>query len=266
MTLKPMPWRLVVLVAWIALFAVGLRYLPGGDRTGEVDAGERIAQALPKGALLRDYQLLPNITPVSYLVIYVEPGYQTAPVQTGEMPYFSCPEAVMGRTITGTYHLVLVRNGKAVSDKIIPVPTGFAGDTLGVSGTRGPLVYQNTKQNIYSYDFEAQIPDKYALETVKLLRLSEMTGDDQPYEFKLKQNLGGGCGFDNHLVAGFNPNSSTVEVYSDWVYQLNPDVTGRAYHVFDCGNHGNMTKVERWHRFNSQIQKFELTEQKSTPC
>ncbi|HUW21600.1 MAG TPA: hypothetical protein VMW41_02920 [Candidatus Bathyarchaeia archaeon] len=214
---------------------------------------ESISALLPEGVFLRDYQRVPNVGHELMLVLYIEKDYQFSP-----WSFESCPGAILGKAIRGQYHLALVNSQQLIDD--IAVPAAYVESQP--SGLE--LAYENTKENLYpvgQYDNK----DKDQLETVKLLKLQDYTGDNQEYEFLLTTTAGG-CGFWDGLVAGYDPVDKKLVLYSGWLPRLKPNQKGEFDYLFDCGDHGNQTRVESRYQFNPQTKEFEKVWEKETDC
>jgi len=254
---------ILIVVLLLALaggsFYLGRKTLPSVPvARPEAIISERINSLLPKGSFLRDYEKVAGITPESYLVVYVEPGYKTDLPPSGDPPYYlSCPEVSVGQGIEGTYHLALLQNGKVKNDLVIPAN--------GKVGNRQILSYKNTKENIYGY---GKVPDKEksSLEEVKLLKMSDYTGDGKTYEFDISAPVVG-CFSPARLVAGYDPDSKQAMLFSDWIaIDGSPDNNGQAHWLFGCGNHGNDLRQEKTYVFDRQTKRFRMTDEKFTAC
>ena len=213
---------------------------------------KRISRSLPSDSLLRDYKKLEGITPESYLVVYVEKGYE---IDESVCTYLSCPGTILGRSIKGEYHLVLYQRGSIVND--VTVQQAYKGYPL-------ELVYQNSKENLYEKG-EYLEGQKNELELVDLIKLEDYTGDGKAYEF-LFLTTGGGCGFYDGLVAGYNDQRNEAVLYSGWVSRFQPNNQGGFNYLFDCGDHGNMLKIEKKYQFDPETEKYELIWEQETPC
>lgn len=252
---------IIVLLLAVAsgAFYLGRKIIPlTSVVTPETTISEKITSLLPKGSFLRDYEKVFGITPESYLVIYVEPGYKMDLPPSGNLPYYlSCSEVSVGQGIEGTYHLALLQDGKIKNDLVIPAD--------GKIGNRQVLSYKNTKENIYGYG-KVSDSEKYVLEETKLLKLSDYTGDGRADEFDLSAPAEG-CFSPARLIAGYDPDRQQAVLYSDWmVIDSSPQSNGQAHWLFDCGNHGNSIREEKTYTFDPQTKKFKLTDSKSTPC
>jgi hypothetical protein len=211
-------------------------------------------KVIPKGAILRDYVKMEDTKVTAYLLIYVEKGYTMEDVNAESL--MSCPGEINGQPIRGNYHLGLFENNKLVNE--VPIP----GEPYDNTGELLPLVYRNTKGNIYS---DPNRPDKLETEVVPLLVLKDYTGDSLPFEFLLKTTEGG-CGFWDGLVGGYDPETNKAVIYSDWIQRLSPDDKGYFHYLFDCGDHGNDVKVEQDYQFSPAAKRFIQTSEKKTSC
>lgn len=211
-----------------------------------------IEAVLPEGALLRDYEKLEGLRD-AYLVMYIEKGYEFS-----SWDYYTCPGAILGDAIAGVYHLALLKEGAFVSD--ITIPSVYMAD----SELPLELSFKNIKGNLYQTG-EYREEERDEVEVVKLLELNDYTGDGKAYEVLLA-TTGGGCGFFDGLVAGYDPEANGVALYSGWLPRFRPDSSGNFDFLFDCGDHGNETKVERKYAFDKQEKKFKMTWEQKTPC
>lgn len=211
---------------------------------------KNIEKILPAGAFLRDYKKLNGAGDNAYLVIYVEKDF-TVDKTEGEA-LLSCPGEIVGQPIKGKYHLELIENYKTINDVSIPY---YMDRDLA-------LVYRNIKANIYG-NFNRK--DGMEMEGVPLLVLKDYTGDEKPFEFLIITSEGG-CGFWNGLVAGYDPDTNKAVLFSDWIHNLNPNNKGYFQYLFDCGNHGNQTRVEEDYQYSPTVKWFIKTGERQTPC
>ena len=246
-------WRLAIGVIIAAATLVIMGFSSGGPFKAPE---QRIAASLPKGAFLRDFKRLDRIGPEAFLVIYIEKGYEADDWYTDALQYVSCPGEIMGQAIRGKYRLAVWRGGKLIGDMEIPA----AGYNL--AGYRLGLVYKNIRGNIYQ---DLNRPDRDKLDGVPLLVMRDYTGDGRENEFLLKTTEGG-CGFWDGLVAGYDEKTDRPVVYSDWIFRLNPDKDGNFKLLFECGDHGNTTRLEEWYEFDEGVERFEKVRGKETLC
>lgn len=237
-----------------------------------LDIATRIEALLPENSFLREVELIPGVSPESYLLIYIEdPKFDEAQEDPNRMIYMSCPEVTEGQAIDGIYHLALFQNNSIVNDKIIPVG-GVATDNLE---PRQKLVFKNTKINIF-WMFNGSEPSKqeeYNLEQVKLINFKDYTGDGQKYEFKLT-GATFPCGHTEFLVAGYDKKNNETVIYPIvenqdifyWWDNFDPDSTGKAEWRFQCGDHGNDVEEYKLYQFDADKGNYILTENKETPC
>lgn len=225
-----------------------------------LDIKTEIEKLLPDEAYLRDCTEIPLwLAPLDshnphnrdlYLVVYIESGYQTF-----SYGFNSCPGEIMGIALRGNYHLALFQNNQIIDDIALPIPDYQ--DQL-------ELPYLNTKENLYEKG-EYLEKEKNKLEKVKLLTLKNYTGSNRDLDFILT-TTGGGCGFHDSLVAGYDEGQNKIILYSDWIGGLNPDRNGESYILSSCGNHGNTVQSEIKYKFNPTSKKFEKIYEKETPC
>lgn len=213
------------------------------------DAKTKLQGLLPENSYIRDYQRLEGVTPDSYLVLYLDDGYEFNEWD------LSCPGMILGKSIAGNYRLSLLQNMKIINT--VDIPNVYQGSNL-------ELVYKDIFK-YYDYDEHKISVDEKDIPVEKLIDLKDYTGDGLEYEFLLT-TTGGGCGFYDGLVAGYDPWEDKVTLFSDWIASLNPDSSGYFYYLFECGNHGNMTRTERKYQFNSDSKKYELIWEKEAPC
>jgi hypothetical protein len=241
--------KIVVMFALIVLVVGTYLYLfHFNNSKGLVFQKESLQNLLPRDALLRDFA---QTTDGKTLMLYAEPGYKPE-----NWDFYSCPGGVLGKAVVGKYHIALVQNGKIVNDVLIP---GSYQDDGNVS-----LTVQNIKSNLLKVG-EYPESEKNTLMDVKLLELRDLTGDGKVNEFNIF-TTGGGCGFYDGLVGGYDEESDSVVLYSGWFPQFSPDGNGNYYYLFECGNHGNNTRYEAKYQFNQILKKFEKYWEKSTPC
>lgn len=217
-----------------------------------VVSSNTLLAALPRGVLLRDFEKLKNGSKNAYLVIYVEPGYKF-----DSWGYDSCPGIILGDSLSGVYHLVLIQDNKVVNDVILPYAINDGKGALELS-FKNKKMY-TLKKGTFPESEQDDIID------VKLLQLEDYTGDGKPYEFLLT-TTGGGCGFFDGLVAGYDPAANKAVLYSGWIPRFIPDSKGNASYVFDCGDHGNMTRVEAKYGFDPATKKFKKLSEVKTVC
>ena len=207
---------------------------------------EVLENSLVHGAFLRDFKKLDKD---KYIVVYLEQEYRL-----GDPNYknISCPTQILGQAMIGDYHAALVEDGKIISDVNVPNLANFE------SEDKLALVYVN-------YDYEDyRDATKNKLKVEELIDLKDYTGDGNANEFILT-TTSGGCGFYENLVVGYDVSTDSVRLYSDWIGRFDP-VAGRAYDLFECGDHGSDTRVEKWWEFNEDIEKFILVNEKITEC
>lgn len=222
---------LLVIVLVLAGISVGLAKRDTGIES-------KIQVTIPDNSLLRDFAKIEGVKPDTYLVVYVDNGWQTHNwLDDGN----SCPGEILGEAIAGDYYAAIWQNGKLVNRVAIPRYTDQPLE----------LVYRNIEGG--------------ELSRKKLMEFTDLTGDGKPYELRLLTTEGG-CGLWYGLVAGYDPETNQVKLYSDWIYQFNPDEKGEYYADFNCGNHGNQTRHESWYKFSQSEKKFMLAEEKYTPC
>jgi hypothetical protein len=242
----------LAIVIILALTIVDVMLVRYGDF---LSMDKQIARKIPAGAVIREVVRLEGVKPNAYLFIYLEKGYQLSDFAEGDV-MLSCPEMILGQSITGNYHLGLWQNGKIVNEIPISSPYGEMGNK------ELSLVYRNTKENIYTaYGGE----DKYTVEKVSLLKLSNYTGRGKNWDVLFKTTAGG-CGFWDGLVAGYDPGTNRVVAFSTWLPRFEPDRTGEFHYLFECGDHGNDTRIETDFAFNSTQKKFTIVSDKSTKC
>lgn len=229
---------------------------------GEKNIEKKINEVLPSGAFLRDFEPIPNLTPTSYLVLYVKnPKFDEIPKERDQL-YTTCPELTRGQAIEGEYHLALFQKNSFTSDIVIPP-------------SRQKLVFKNTKYNIYSA-FNGSKPEKeeeFELEKVKLIHFQDYTGDNQPYEFRLIGETFA-CGYTSYLIAGYNPKKGEVTLYPIkekgktyyWSIRFSPNSSGRAEVIISCGDHGSDVEERKIYQFNPDEEAYFLIEEKVIPC
>lgn len=204
---------------------------------------EEILFLLPDGVFLRDYQALSDERD-SHLAIYLEKGYKF------DSWGLSCPGIILGDSIVGKYHLVLIQDARLINDVIIP--HAYSEDTI-------ELTYKNYKDG---WPTENEVKQK---EIIKLLDFKDMTGDSFPYEFLLT-TTGGGCGFYDSLVGGYDAEENKAVLFSNWLPRFSPNEKGEYYYLFECGDHGNTTRVEEKYAFDKINKTFKRVWEKQTPC
>lgn len=219
-----------------------------------------IEKLLPKKTFLRDCTEIPlwlhGLVPLDshnrdlYLFVYIENGYQSS-----FYDFNSCPGEIMGTALRGNYHLALFQKNQIIDDIVLP-KSGYQ-DQL-------ELPYLNTKENLYEKG-EYLEKEKNKLEKVKLLTFKNYTGSNRDLDLILT-TTGGGCGFYDSLVAGYDEGQNKIILYSGWIGGLNPDRNGESYVLFSCGNHGNTVQSEIKYKFNPTSKKFEKIYEKETPC
>ncbi len=213
---------------------------------------EQLQSVLPEGTLLREFTYIPGVTPTSYLLLYVEKGNKL-----DDWGYDSCPGMILGVAIAGNYHLALFQNGTVISDVKIPKPSDYD------DATSLELVYKNTKENIFGLDANAS--DANEVIVASLLQLKDYTGEGKKYEVVFTTTQGG-CGIFDGLVAGYDPEDNKVRLYSDWIPRFSPNSSGEFNYLFECGDHGNVTRIEETYEFDKSAKKFIQTSHKETPC
>jgi hypothetical protein len=213
-------------------------------RPSDISSGENLIRSfLPEGSILRDYQQIPG-KKNEYLVIYVEKGYE---FNSWEI---SCPGEILGDSIIGDYHLVLIQDSKLIND--IPIPPAYSGDH------KLELTYKNYSDGWVNYESKHK-------EIIKLLNLKDLTGDKSSYEFLLTTTAGG-CGFYDGLVGGYDPEKNLATLYSGWIPRFSPDENGEFIFLFECGDHGNLTRTEKEYHFNKDLNTYEVVKDTETPC
>jgi len=226
---------LVVLVGAVTLVLWRVGQKSVLESGGSIE--EKIKRVLPAGAFLRDYSQLGEVSPETYLVIYVEEGYQVSEDYPGPWP--SCPAEILGEyPIKGMYHLVLFRNGKLEGDVVIPT-------------------YEEEYVLLPYQDVDREVSP--------LIKLADYTGDGKEFEILLT-TTSGGCGFFDGIVVGYDLDTQKLLLYSDWLPRFQPDASGKFEYLFECGDHGNETRVEEEYGFNGQTKRYEKTSQRKTDC
>ena len=145
--------------------------------------------------------------------------------------------------------LIIIEDGKIISDLKIPNLANFE------SEEKLALVYINKYGESVNSD---------SVRVISLIVLKDLTGDGKTGEFILT-TTSGGCGFYENIVVGYDESANAVKLYSDWIMRFNP-VAGKAYDLFECGNHGSEDRVQKWWEFDENIEKFKLVDDKITPC
>lgn len=246
--MKKLPFLFVVIIAFVVISCITLYFnnlSNNHDKSLIISDQENfIKSVLPKGSFLRDYQKIPNHQN-TFIVIYLEKGYQ---FNSWDL---SCPGMILGDSILGTYHLSLIRDYKLIND--IVLPQAYTGNN------KLELTYKKYKDG---WPMEGEEKDK---QVIKLLDLKDLTGDGLAYEF-LFTTTGGGCGFYDSLVGAYDPDYEEVVLYSDWLPRFEPDSNGRSHYLFDCGDHGNMTRVEKEYQFNQNAKRYDVVNKVETPC
>lgn len=253
--MKSLVWpRLVLIGAGVVM--VGVWVLAGWSYTwgGERNVSRRIEAKLAQGDYLREVRKLEGVKPDSFLVVYIEKGYTVEEMSPESA--MSCPGEITGQPIRGRYNVALWQSEKMVSDVVVP-EAGY-----NMPNYRLALVYRNIRGNIYQ-DFERS--DKLEWEVVPLINLRDYTGDGKAEEFLLVTTEGG-CGFWDGLVAGYDQITNRVAIYSDWIPRFNPDSNGNFHYLFECGDHGNQTRVEADYKFDRAAKRFIKVAEKETPC
>jgi len=226
----------------------------------------RIKALLPDNSMLRDCEHLPSTG--KFLVIYiVEPKIEK---YEPNRSYSTCPPLVHGQPIRGEYHLALYEEGYFVNDTAIP----------RVSSRELKLVYRQTVSNIESRGFTAMNPiqdegDSFEMKRVKLLTLSDLTGDGLAHQFQVKM-FGGACGHALVLTAGYSKKENRAVVYPIrgenpfrpyyWYDNFYPNREGVVEWEFQCADHGNDVYEHKRFVFNEELEAYVLTVNEQVKC
>lgn len=251
----------------------------------------QVQKLLPSNALMREVELIPGVSPESYLVIYIEdPKFDD--LKDYETNYYmTCPESTMGQAIEGVYHLGLFQSNSLVDDQVIYSNYWYVDPTTHFLGkgpeNRGKLSFRNTKQNIH-WRFNGPEPseeEKNELEIVKLIRLEDLTGDGLGYEFKLTGTTSP-CGHSEYLIAGYDKKRNQAVVYpiitdipdnvvypiitdfkiSYWGDNFLPDSLGKVEWYWRCGDHGATEESYQSYLFNSANQSYVCLKNETRFC
>jgi len=207
-----------------------------------------IANLLPPGIFVRDIEMIEGLFKATYIVLYLDPGYTMDPD-----PYaLSCPSEILGEPLIGNYHIALIQSGQLINT--LNIPTAYSSGLLSLAYRNLPILSDATGTDVED-----------RLQVVKLIALKDYTGDGKPYEF-LFTTTGGGCGFYDSILIGYHQLSNTLKFYSTWLPRFNPDNSGKSHFLFECGDHGNDTRVEKTYQFNPKTSQFVITQEKLTPC
>lgn len=236
----------------------------------------KIQKVLESGVFLREIELIPGISPESYLAIYIEdPKFDEAPVKE-EGLFLSCPESTEGQAIDGIYHLILFQNNSVVNDLAIPsVSFVFVGSEQSDDPLRQKLAFKNTKSNIY-WMFggpESSREEAFDLQTVDLIKLKDFNGDGQEFEFKLTGPTSP-CGHTQYLIAGYDKKNNQAVIYSiigsgqtfHWHDNFTPDASGLVEWFLRCGDHGNDIEEHEVYQFDPQENAYILQKKEQNPC
>jgi hypothetical protein len=213
---------------------------------------DQIQNLLPQGSFLREVELVPRSNPKQYLFLYLDPGYRIH-----DWDYSSCPGGILSQALAGSYRLGLFQENKIVSQIVLPPAYTDPSNTISQSLE---LAYQTQNQSPSDASPSAVTP-----QVAKLLNFADYTGDGRQYEV-LFTTTNGGCGFYDGLVAGIDTTQKKLNLYSNWIPRFNPDNKGIFNYLFDCGDHGNTTKVQKQYRYNPAKKYFEVVAQTETPC
>lgn len=242
----------------------------------QTDIESIIKEKLPKGVFLREYERIPDTKIESYLGIYIE-NYSIAEVQKNDGMglglYYTCPEYTLGQTIEGVYHLFLFQNNNKIADLIIP--PSYSEDSTNVQ----ELCYYNTEQNICRFFEEHQdcsecdSKSNTKLKKAKLINFRDCTGSGKKHDFILVGSTEA-CGIVNYLVAGYNEELNTIEIYNieydnnicQWYSSFYPDEQGIAVIEILCGDHGNEIYTKYTYKFNKSTRIYELVDVIETSC
>jgi hypothetical protein len=243
-------WTAFVAASLVVILFVGIMVLQKSPKVlVPKNIENEIKEILPEGSFLRDYQKLEGVKPDSYLVVFIDEGYEFN--ESG----LSCPGMILGLAIQGDYHLALIQDMQLVNS--FQLASVYDDHDL-------ELVYKDIWSHL-NFDTDEFEIEKEDIEIEKLLDLRDFTGDGKEYEFLLI-TTGGGCGFFDGLVAGYDEDRNKVVTYSKWIPRFSPDEKGEFDFLFECGDHGNMARLEKKYEFNEQAKEFEMVWEKETDC
>ena len=242
-----------------------------------------IKNAIPKDAFLRDFVSLKGVSGVIALYI-LNPLLNREPLEfnNGTLNFFwSCPAEDFGQTITGTYKLALVRDGKIVNEIGIPFsdydnwpeyvfekpdPDGASGyskinDANGTWKNEGELTFRHARCLLDENLVACSGSGLDFLETQQLIPV-DLTGDGLPHEFRFMTEYLS-CGNRKYVIAGYDKVADNVAIYlivdDNGEYQnyddFNPRADGTVNHDSGCDHWAEHHNVRQF-KFNNQLKKY----------
>jgi hypothetical protein len=226
------------------------------------DIESLIEKVIPSGALLREYQKIPDTNQESYVGLYIlNSKISDLEEKTDDLYYSTCPEQTMGQTASGEYHLFLFQNNVIINDIIVPnYDTSLNNNIISLS-------YNNTKSNnnIFFEGLKPSESDQYSIDKTQLMHFHDYNGDGLQHEFSLVGDSLA-CGHVDYLVAGYDEASNKAVIYSIktnnktvyWYDNFIPEKSGTVKVVWTCGDHGNDTETIQIFNFNEKTSSYDL--------
>ena len=250
------------------------------------DAG-MIRNAISKNAFLRDFISLKGVSGVIALYV-LNPSLNFEPLElnNGVLSFFwSCNNEDFGQTITGTYKLALVREGKIINDVEIPFsdynnwprytfekpdPDGASGyikinDAKGVWKNEGELTFRHAQciiDKTYEENLDACSGSGLNFFETKQLMPVDLTGDGLSHEFKFMTEYLS-CGNRKYVIAGYNKAVDRVIVYpvvDDYgeypnYDDFNPRADGTATYDSGCDHWAERHNIKQF-KFSNKLKKY----------
>jgi hypothetical protein len=226
------------------------------------DTENLIEKVIPSGALLREYQKIPDTKQESYVGLYIlNSKISDLEENTGNLYYSSCPEQTMGQTASGEYHLFLFQNNEIINDIIVPnYDSSLDNNIISLS-------YNNTESNnnIFFEGLKPSDSDQYSIAKTQLIHFHDYNGDGLQHEFSLVGDSLA-CGHVDYLVAGYDETSNKTVIYGIktkdktvyWYDNFIPERSGIVKVVWTCGDHGSDTETIQIFEINKETSNYDL--------
>ncbi len=274
------PFVLIVGFFYFPSLKIDTKNINKPDKTNISDSS--IKNLIPKEALLREYKKIPNLSPESYLVLYVLNSKTDELLEPSRRwsAYTSCASGIEGRAIEGNYHLALIQNNKLIND--VSIPGSGSNVDLSTGKPLPPsnnirLAYQNIRMNADPayLKLEGSEPSVEQLEytDVDLMNFQDLNGDGYYYEFLLN-GFTLACGHTEHLVLGYSKANNKAVVYPIinkdqtfyWVDNFLPNSEGKVEQGWSCGDHGSDTEEKNTYRFDPKKESYYLEGSSTKKC
>lgn len=255
--------------------AIGAVIKENNDWVGADKPRLEASSLLPQGVFLRELNLLPGKGD-TYLGIYIDKftiNINGTDEKLSDL-YITCPEEVSGAvSITGEYHLFVLKNNKIFSDSLIPISEREKQQNS--TSTIIELVLKNTKRND-NYLFGGLEPteeNRNDIIRINLMRFSDYTGDSFPYEFNLVSDSGP-CGHNDYLIAGYNKLDDKAIIYpiigknnkiSYWHDNFKPKGAAVDYNWY-CDDHSANFGIHEIYKFDNKLNGYKLSSSSTRAC